>query len=158
MRLIPLAFFLSFPAQAADTIGSTQKFGVGLGGGSLANGITAKLYIHPTAALQGVLGQYGSYGTNSGFSMSADFIREIGSLAEVENVGRLFWSVGAGVGIVISGDTQTFGASGVMEFGWHFERFPLEVTTDWRPTFYLGDGHMGGLYFRYGGGAIRYFF
>lgn len=152
------ALLFSMQAQATDDIGTERKLGLGLGGGSLANGITGKLYLSPNTAVQGVLGQFGNYGTNSGISMSADFIQEIGSLAEVDDVGRLFWGVGAGAGLVLSGDVTSIGVSGVVEIGWHFERFPLEVTTDWRPTMYLSDGPLTGLYFRYGGGAIRYFF
>lgn len=156
-RLIPLALLMSLPAIAADEIGTTHKIGIGLGGTNMAQGFTGKLYLSPTTAVQGVLGQYGMYGTTSGTSMSVDFLQEVGSLAEVDNTGRLFWGVGAGAGLILFGGSQTMGISGVVELGWHFEQFPLEITTDWRPTLYFGDAYLTGMYYR-GGGAIRYFF
>jgi hypothetical protein len=159
-RLIPLALLISLPALAADEIGTTHKIGIGLGGAVLSNGITAKLYLSPSTAVQGILGQYCYYGTclTNSTSMNVDFLQEVGMLAEVENAGSLFWSVGAGAGMILVGTYQSTWISGVVELGWHFEKFPLEITTGWRPTWSLGNTYMSGMNFNGGSGAIRYFF
>ncbi len=48
------------------------------------------------------------------------------------------------------------GLSGVVELGWHFHDFPLELVLDWRPTLILGES--SGLYLYGMGAAMRYFF
>jgi hypothetical protein len=107
-----------------------------------------------------VVGQYAYYGYYGagGITLGVDFIQEMGSLVEVPNAGRLFWGIGAGGGMVMAGSASAIGVSGVFELGWHFESYPIELTSDWRPTYYLGNAFLSGLYSGYGGGAIRYFF
>lgn len=143
------------PAFAADVIGNGKNFGVGGGGGRMTSGLTAKYYLSPTTAVQGVVG-LGGWGT----SVSADFIKEFPTLAE-GSAGRLFWGAGVGAGAVMynvgSNSATILGVSGVIQLGWHFASFPLELVSDWRPTFFIGD-YIGGLWWGGGGGALRWFF
>ena len=52
-------------------------------------------------------------------------------------------------------------ASAVVELVLEFENLPVEVTTDWRPGYWIGLGDaasFGALHLNGGGGAIRWFF
>lgn len=149
-----LVFGLSATAYAGS-IGKDSTFGIGLGGGTLTSGVTGKYYLGETTALQAVVGINGW-----GMSFGADFIKEFGALYTAP-AGRLFWGAGAGGGVIMySLGTQSaaiVGVSGVVQLGWHFNSFPIEVVSDWRPTFLVGD-YIGGLYLGGGGGAVRWFF
>jgi hypothetical protein len=145
---------LSGAAHAKD-IGDDVTFGLGLGGGTLSNGLTAKYYLGEDDAVQAVFGFSGW-----GFSLGADYVHEFAPLYKHPR-GELFWGVGGGAGAVfydVGIDSATvFGLSAVIELGWHFKSIPLEIVTDWRPTYFVGD-YIGGFYFAGGGGAIRWFF
>lgn len=142
-------------AAMATEIGKDAKIGIGLGGGSLTSGLSGKLYIGDSSAIQAVGGINGW-----GMSFGADYIKEFGTLYD-HSAGKLFWGVGAGAGVIlydlVGASATIIGVSGIIEFGWHFKSFPLEIVSDWRPTFFIGD-YIGGLYIGGGGGAIRWFF
>lgn len=156
LALAPM-FCLAFavPAYAGD-IGKSKKLGVGVGGGTHVSGVTAKKYLSETTAVQAFAGNL----QGAGLSVGADYIMEMPDLAAWAP-GRLFWGVGAGAGLVLysinNNSGISVGISGVLQLGWHFNEFPLELITDWRPTFYVGDFLAGG-HFNGGGGAIRWFF
>jgi hypothetical protein len=145
---------LATTASASD-IGGEERFGIGLGGGTLSNGLTAKYYLDESSAVQAVLGISGW-----GFSLGADYVFEFDPVYKHKS-GELFWGVGGGAGAVfydVGIDSATvFGVSAVIELGWHFKSIPLEIVTDWRPTYFVGD-FIGGFYVGGGGGAIRWFF
>jgi hypothetical protein len=152
---------LAVPAMAQETgaskVGTTSKFGVGLGGGTMTSGLSAKYYLTEKSAVQATVGLNG-WGT----SADLDYVMEFKPLFNHE-AGHLFWGAGAGVGAYMytawAGATYTeFSVSGIVELGWHFSQFPVEVVTDWRPTFVTGDLGYGGLYLAGSGGAIRYYF
>lgn len=155
LTLIAASMLLCGPAWAND-IGGGKRLGVGLGGGTTTSGLTAKYYLGKRSAVQVFLGQRFAYGN----SIGADYILEFPTLAQGAP-GRLFWGVGAGVGLLLynrTGDTaNVLGLSGVLQLGWHFRQFPLELIADWRPTLFVGD-YAGGLWFGGGGGAVRWYF
>ena len=156
VALIAAAMVLSTAAPAsAKVIGKDAKFGVGLGGGALTSGLTAKMYLSDSTAVQAVAGI-----TGWGVSFGADFIKEFGSLFD-HRLGTLKWGVGGGAGVVLYSvgtySSTIIGISGVVQLSWHFKSFPLEIVTDWRPTYFIGD-YIGGVYLGGGGGAIRYYF
>ena len=150
-------FCLAFTANAhAADIGTSKKTGVGVGGGTATSGITGKMYLGPTTAIQGFVGLHGSNGT----SLGVDYILEMPDLA-AGSAGRVLWGAGAGAGVLLysvgNNSATVIGVSGIVQLGWHFNAFPLEIIADWRPTFWIGD-FFGGLNLGGGGGAIRWFF
>ena len=152
---LALSCLLLSTSAMAGQIGTSKKIGIGLGGGTMTSGFTAKLYLSQKTAIQGVVG-VSSWGT----SVGVDFIKEFKPLWK-PRFGQLIWGVGAGAGALlynVGKDSATIiGVSGVIQLGWHFESVPIELITDWRPTFYIGD-YIGGLSFNGGGGAIRWYF
>ena len=154
--LASLACLLVALPLFADSIGASKSLGIGLGGGTSTSGLTAKYYLGKTTALQGFVGLHAGNGT----SLGADYIMEFPDLA-AGSAGRLFWGAGLGAGLLLysvgNNSGAHIGVSGVVELGWHFASFPLELIADWRPTFWIGD-HFSGLHFEGGGGAIRWFF
>jgi hypothetical protein len=141
----------------ADAFRRGGRIGLGVGGGTIASGLTAKTYIGGRAALQAVVGF-----SRWGLSLGGDFIQEFRPFAQTP-AGDLFGGLGAGAGLVMYDDTisraTVFGISAVLQLGWHFNRVPLELILDWRPTFYFGDfTGLGGFFAGGGGGAIRWFF
>lgn len=158
-----LSTALAKPAlAAADTIGATRKLGVGLGGSSLANGVTAKYYLSSHGALQASAGVVQStHAYEDGQSLAVDYVHELGNFWDPP-YGRLFWGLGAGIlanfHSAMGSRGTDFAIAGVFEVGWHFKDFPLELTVDARPTFYLGDSPETSSLWPYGGGAVRWFF
>lgn len=155
LSLLATALLVSSSAAAAE-IGSAKRLGIGLGGGTTTSGLTAKYYLAPTSAVQVFVGQRLKYGN----SISADYIMEFGPLAKAAP-GKLFWGAGVGAGLLMYNRdkhrSNLVAISGVLQIGWHFSQFPLELIADWRPTFYIGD-YDDGLWLGGGGGAIRWFF
>jgi hypothetical protein len=141
-------------AARADSFARVGRIGVGVGGGTLANGLSAKFYVAPRTALQAVLGL-----SHWGLSFSGDFIKEFRPFVRTP-VGDMFAGVGVGAGLVryrdFNDEADVVGISGILELGWHFNEVPLELILDWRPTYYFGD-FIGGFFFGGGGGAIRWF-
>ena len=151
------ALILAFTAPAlADSIGKEKKLGIGLGGGTSTSGLTFKYYLAPTTAVQAFAGVHGAWGT----SVGADYILEMGDLISASSW-RLYWGGGAGAGLLMYsvGNSQAaiIGVSGVLQLAFHLRRFPVEIVTDWRPTFWIGD-FIGGLNLSGGGGALRWYF
>ncbi len=155
LSLLATLLLISSTAAAAE-IGGAKRLGVGLGGGTTTSGLTVKYYLAPTTAVQVFLGQRWKYGN----SIAADYIMEFGPLAQGAP-GRLFWGAGVGAGLLLysrnNQSASVIAISGVLQLGWHFKQFPLELIADWRPTFYIGD-YADGLWLGGGGGAIRWFF
>jgi hypothetical protein len=141
----------------AESFRRGGRLGLGVGGGTLASGLTGKVYLGGRAAFQGVVGF-----SRWGLSLGADYIQEFQPFARTEG-GDLFAGVGVGAGLVqyrdVFDQASVLGISAVFELGWHFNRVPLELIIDWRPTFYFGDfAELGGFFGGGGGGAIRWFF
>lgn len=142
-------------AQARTPIGTEKKIGVGLGGGTMTSGITAKYYLNEKLQVQAVVG-----GSGWGIGFGADAIQDVAHLVDHE-AGSLKLGVGGGLGLVMYSvgpfSATVAGVSGVVQVGWQFSSIPLEIVTDWRPTFFIGD-YLGGLYLGGGSGAVRWYF
>ena len=142
---------------------NSGRFGVGLGGSSHVGGISAKLYLSDKMAVQGSLGSTYS----DGFAGNVDIVLQMTQLIKGNKDLLLPLYIGAGVDFWSwSGTTYRnghwedetsfiLGASGVVGLALQFKEFPLELSTEIRPTFFLGE--YGGFHI-YGGGAIRWFF
>jgi hypothetical protein len=147
---------------SAEEIGKDLKIGVGVDGGTVANGLSVKYYLAEATAAQVVVGVQ-EFGT----SIDAHYIMEFPALYE-SDAGRFFWGAGGGAGVYMysfdSGlpgveevSEMVLSVQGVVELGWHFKSMPLEIISDWRPTFNIGDA-VSGFAAGGGGGAIRWFF
>ena len=153
------------PADAKQ-IGDTKMFGLGLGSGTYANGLTGKLYLGEFAAIQAFVGDLSTYGRfdldctfGCGLAVSADYLFEFADLVPNADSGRLFFGVGLGgyVGSFDDADLLALGANGVGEFGWHFYEVPVELMIDVRPVVSIGD-FVPGVINIDGGLAVRYYF
>lgn len=152
VALVLGALFVSESAQAANTpFAQGGKFGLGLGGSNLANGISGKLYLANDFAVQANVGWWRGWGA----SIGADAIWEMPQLWTNGDL-SLNWNLGAGAGLGFYNSTG-INVAGVGGLGLQISKIPLELTAEIRPTFYLGNELWSGFWFS-GGGAIRYFF
>lgn len=162
---------------ASGDVGSNigpGAFGLGLGRGTLASGLSGKMYLTPGTALQAHLGYTNGWGWGScrggqgryeydcrsayGFGLNVDFVGTFAELAR-GSAGRLFAGAGGG-GALSSGGPYGNGllaANGVVELGWHFSAVPIELVADWRP--FIGAGSRGAFFslFDFGFSARFYF-
>mgnify|MGYP003351787696 FL=1 len=141
-------------ADESTAIGTSKKFGIGVGAGSFTYGLAPKLFISDVDAVQATIGN-----TSFGLNVGADYLRQFGTLWSGPD-GRLWFGLGAGAEVLMysylgQSDAEV-GVAGVGEVGWHFRNVPLEITGSVRPTFYMGK-YFGGFYTS-GGGAVRWYF
>lgn len=166
--LFAIALMAPAPSQA-DTIGSEDNIGIGLGTGTFTSGLTGKFYLDKKSAIQLHVGNFGTWGNYycgfaCGFGLSADYIYEFQDLVN-ESAGRLFLGAGGGA-YFASYDAYgrygryagSFGLHGVFELGWHFSEFPLEIVIDIRPVFDFTPGFIDNFFGLTGGASIRFFF
>ena len=144
-------------AASAAQIGQGNNIGIGIAAGSLSIGPSLKYYWARTRAVQAVLGYYPS----GAYSLSVDALWEFGPSTR-GGPGRPHFGIGPGVGILSSstgfGGTNSIAAiSLVLEGGWHFGAFPLELIIGWRPT-WLSNSNGNSSIARYGSGAVRWYF
>ena len=151
--LLTAALLLTGTTASASDIGTSRTLGVGLGGATTASGISGKLYLSPASAVQAVVG---SGYSGAGLHLSADYMQELGELDAPTGDFRVFYAGGFGAGIASYNSYSAIGVSGVLELGFHMKQYPIELTLDWRPSFFMGD-YLNGLYLGHGGGAIRYY-
>lgn len=155
-RFIPFVLGIALLAVPAVSQATTSefaqagRFGLGLGGGSLSNGITGKLYLSDAMALQAVVGYWGL----GGLTATVDGIWEMPSLFSNE-VLNINWNVGVGAGTIL-GSNFGLGVAGVAGLNFQLKNLPLEFVGEIRPTYIIGDW-WNNFYFG-GGGYIRYFF
>ncbi len=141
-------------ASAASKIGA-GSLGLGLGGGTLTSGITAKYYLGSKSAVQAVVGASGW-----GFGAGVDYVQEFVDIAQPSwgkfnlygGAGGAFHAYDVGVD-----QAALIGVAGVLGINLHFTEVPLELATEWRPSFIIGD-YVSGLHLGGAGGSIRWYF
>lgn len=154
-------------AQAETTpFARRGKFGLGLGTGTLATGLTGKYYFQETFALQGTAGLW--YWRGPGVNFNLDAIFEMPKIYS-NNTINLNWHLGFGGALGFYGrrysyayDRATYegigiGVEGVAGFAMQIKPVPLELVIDVRPTYYFGNYWWGGAWIGTGA-SIRYFF
>lgn len=141
-KLIPslLATFVvlavATPARAERPIHSSGRFGIGLGGGTISNGLSAKYYMTAGTAIQANLGSYGNGGDRAdfgGFAASADFLLERGPLTTTGYF-SLDWSFGLGAGVGVRDSNTGIAAAGVLGLELNFTVIPIDLVLEYRPT------------------------
>ncbi len=143
-------------SAGASQIGRTLRTGVGFGAGTLTYGVSGKVYLTQSDAIQGVVGDYWGWG----IAFGADYVRHVAQLFQAPGLGEFYAYVGGGGSAYLYDNVNSatlFGVSAIGGVAWHFGAIPVEITAEWRPTFLIGD-YIGGFYPGGGGGAIRWYF
>ena len=151
---VPVLFAALFATSLSASVAQAQEagvvagagrrnggFGIGLGSGTIANGVSMKYYMGGSA-LQGVVGFWGGGGINDrfhhvdGVAVSFDYLFEMPSLARSQYF-TLDWSFGLGAGFGV----ETFekhspglAGSGIAGLEFNFTRIPLDLVVEYRPT------------------------
>lgn len=83
----------------------------------------------------------------------------------IEGVSGLKWYVGGGASVFfwsyddafIRGySSTTLGVMGVAGLDYKFSEAPVNLSVDWVPTFFIGDGYVSGFGGGYGALSVRY--
>ena len=99
-------------ADESTAIGTSKKFGIGVGGGSFTYGLAPKLFISDVDAVQATIGN-----TSFGLNVGADYLRQFGTLWSGPD-GRLWFGLGAGAdirpeGLQLGAGGASFRAAGI---------------------------------------------
>ena len=139
---------------SAEPIRKPGRFGLGIGSGTLANGLSAKYFMNKKNALQFNLGTFGGRGYDSrwgrwgGFGFSADYLFEMPAIARAGDAFELAWNLGAGLGVGFDNhdyehkdkryhDYTAFAASFVLGLEFNFIAIPLDIVVEYRPGLLL---------------------
>jgi hypothetical protein len=118
-----------------------QGFGIGIGAGTIANGLSLKYYLGG-AAFQGVIGAFGGggvgdrFGHFGGVAGSLDYLFEMPSLAQSQYF-TVDWSFGLGAGFGVatfSNGSPALAGSGIAGLEFNFTRVPLDLVIEYRPS------------------------
>jgi len=133
------------PSRANAWTQPREGFGLGIGSGTGATGVSAKWMMQP-GALQFVLGFWGHGDGNSGpgprqythldgIALSVDYLFEMPSLARTQFF-NLDWSfgLGGGVGVATGGGTPGVAVAGIAGLEFNFTKIPLDLTVEYRPA------------------------
>src|SRR4029079_5981579 len=140
------------PARASADFGTPRHgFGIGLGRGAAASGVSGKLMAGP-GACQGVVGVWGSgtdaghYVRVSGIALSLDYLFEMPTLVSSPYF-NIDWDfgLGGGVGVATGGGTPGVAASAIAGLEFNFTRAPVDVALEYRPTIGFLPGFGSGL-------------
>jgi hypothetical protein len=142
--LIATSALTTTPAAAED-IRSPGRFGLGIGSGTLANGLSAKYFASKQHAFQFHLGPYGGGGFKNrwahvdGLGLGADYLFEMPSIARVGKAFELGWNLGVGLGLGFRErddelDGFALAAAFVAGLEFNFIPVPLDLVLEWRPS------------------------
>lgn len=151
---VALASTLVGGTALAEPIRTPGRFGLGIGMGTLANGLSAKYFIDKENALQFNLGEFGGRGFDrrwghwGGIGFSADYLFEMPAIARAGNAFELAWNIGAGLGIGFDNDDYehkhkhyhdytAFAASFVLGLEFNFIPAPIDIVIEFRPGLLL---------------------
>jgi len=153
--LVALVLVLCTGTSAeAKPIRTPGRFGLGIGAGTLANGLSAKYFIDNSNALQFNLGAFGGRGWDNrwhyfgGFGFSMDYLFEMPTIAKAGQAFELAWNIGAGLGIGYDDDDYIYkkdryndyfalAASFVLGLEFDFIAIPIDIVIEFRPGFLL---------------------
>lgn len=139
---------------SAEPIRTPGRFGLGIGMGTIANGLSAKYFVDKKNALQFNLGEFGGRGFDDrwghwgGFGFSADYLFEMPTIAKAGNAFELAWNIGAGLGVGFDDDDYhhkdkhyhdyfALGASFVLGLELNFIPVPIDIVLEFRPGLLL---------------------
>lgn len=152
--LAVLAFVFTAGTASAEPLRAPGNFGLGIGSGTLANGLSAKYFIDSGNALQFNLGVFGGRGIDNrwhrfgGVGFSADYLFEMPAIVKASDTFELAWNLGLGLGIGFDNDDYehkdhryhdyvAVGASFVLGLELNFLALPLDIVLEYRPGVFL---------------------
>lgn len=133
-----LALTLAAPARA-DNIRQSGGLGIGLGSGTLSNGLSIKYFLNDSNALQLVAGTWGGggikdrFGDFGGLGVGGDYLYELPVLASASFV-DIAWNLGAGVGLGLDDDALGLAGAFIAGLEFNFIPVPLSLVLEYRPT------------------------
>jgi len=145
------ALALAAPALA-EPIRTPGRFGLGLGSGTISNGLSAKYFVDKSNALQFNLGDFGGGGFDrrwrhfGGFGFGFDYLYEMPTLARAGNAFELAWNLGLGVGVGLDdrddghghgADHFALAAAFVLGLEFNFIPVPIDIVLEFRPGLLL---------------------
>jgi len=155
------------PAAAANKVRANGNFGIGLGGGTFATGVSMKYFLDAPLSVQGTIGwwrgrywcsgRHCGYGGGDSFALSADLLWEMPRFAGNEAV-EVAWMLGGGVGLGIDDFDNDFGLGAAFVIGieLNIQPVPIDIVLEYRPGIYFLPGvSFDPVNFT---GHIRYFF
>ncbi len=158
---------LAAPASAANRVRAQGNFGIGLGGGTFATGISMKYFLEAPLAVQGTVGWWrgrywcasreNCFGGGDSLAVNADLLWEMPAFAG-NNAVKVVWMLGGGVGLGLDDlDNELgLGASFVIGIALNIDPAPLDIVLEYRPGIYfLPTLDIDPVNFT---GHIRYFF
>ena len=170
-NLLKSLLFLFILGGIGLTTAQAQNYdkAVGLRYTDFGAGLTGKMFVNETAAIEVIL-SYRSYGSYSSYSSSLLGVMGLYEIhKDLDNVlDGLQWYYGGGAyfsnysykydsDFFEDYNHTTIGIVGVLGLEYKFEDLPITLSTDWLPSFGIGDWNDG-LYIGNGGGSIRYTF
>ena len=152
--LCATALSLGASTASAEPIRTPGRFGLGLGAGTIANGLSAKYFVDRQNALQFNLGAFGGRGADhrwhrfGGFGFSADYLFEMPAIAKAGQAFELAWNIGAGLGVGFDDDEYdhkddhyhdyfALAASFVLGLEFDLIPIPLDIVLEFRPGLLL---------------------
>jgi hypothetical protein len=132
---------LLLATREAHALGyARQGVGIGIGSGTIANGLSLKWMTGP-GAIQGVVGFWGGGGIKDRFSNvggvagNLDYLFEMPTIASTPYF-TIDWSFGLGAGIGVPTTNGKLGAavSGIAGLEFNFTRVPIDFVVELRPT------------------------
>ncbi|OGR09669.1 MAG: hypothetical protein A2341_14840 [Deltaproteobacteria bacterium RIFOXYB12_FULL_58_9] len=166
--LLAMAFVLVCSvqtAQAANTVRGNGNFGLGLGAGTFATGVSMKYFLDSPLSVQGNVGWWrnrywcGSHHCfdGGGLALSADLLFEQPAFAGNKQV-QVAWEIGGGAGMGIDDRGNDFGLGVTFVVGLQLliDIVPVDVVLEYRPGVYLlPDAFFDFVNFT---GHVRYYF
>lgn len=140
LALLVVAMAFAGPSEAdAKPIHSSGRFGVGLGSGTLTNGLSLKYFLANAFAVQANVGRAGGghagdrFKDNGGIAGSLDLLIENKPLIASKLV-NLEWSYGLGGGVASRNDTTALAAAAIAGLELNFNVIPIDLVLEFRPT------------------------
>ena len=140
VSVIGIAWLLLATREAHAFGYARQGVGLGIGSGTIANGLSVKWMTGP-GAIQGVVGFWGGGGVKDRFSNvggvagSVDYLFEMPTLTSTPYF-TIDWSFGLGAGIGVPTTNGKLGAavSAIAGLEFNFTRVPLDFVVELRPS------------------------
>lgn len=144
LAVLLAATLFATPAMAQSSSDSS-KFGIGLGAGTVAAGLSFKTLMSESTAFQATVGSWRGYGrhwhfSTSAFALGADFLMEQPPIFNNEVV-EIGWNLGLGAGVGLISDATVFGATGIAGLEFNFVPAPIDFVVEYRPGLYVGAGY-----------------
>ncbi len=160
VAIIVASFFAVNNLQAQD-----YKSAIGLRLG-VPMSVSYKHFLNEKGALELTAG----YRSWSGFAKYISITGSYQHHMDISSVEGLKWYIGGGAGLNLwSYDdiykalgvniaSTTFSVFGLIGLDYKFASVPVNISADWGPTFFIGDGYYNGFGAGYGALAVRYTF